>query len=64
MVAQGGGHQFMTHIDDTIILGEGYTGEIHGQYGPVPQWHGVFAEKDDFYSHLRKAGFLFHIEAD
>jgi hypothetical protein len=30
----------------------------------VPQWHGVFAEKDDFYSHLRKAGFLFHIETD
>ena len=55
MVAQG--HQFMNHGDDTIILDEGCTVEIHGQYGPVPQWHGVFADKDDFYSHLRKAGF-------
>ena len=35
-----------------------------GRYGPVPQWHGIFADKDDFYSHLRKAGFLFHSEAD
>jgi ABC-type transport system involved in cytochrome bd biosynthesis fused ATPase/permease subunit len=30
----------------------------------VPQWHGVFADKDDFYRHLRAAGFLFHSEAD
>ena len=42
----------------------GCTVEIHGQYGPVPQWHGVFADKDDFYRHLRAAGFLFHSEAD
>ena len=42
----------------------GCTVEIHGQYGPVPQWHGVFAENDDFYRHLRAAGFLFHSEAD
>lgn len=42
----------------------GCTVEIHGQYGPVPKWHGVFADKDDFYKHLRKAGFLFHSEAD
>ena len=42
----------------------GCTVEIHGQYGPVPQWHGVFADKNDFYRHLRAAGFLFHSEAD
>ena len=42
----------------------GCTVEIHGQYGPVPQWHGVFADRDDFYRHLRAAGFLFHSEAD
>ena len=42
----------------------GCTVEIHGQYGPVPQWHGVFADKDDFYKYLRDAGFLFHSEAD
>ena len=41
----------------------GCTVEIHGQYGPVPKWHGVFADKDDFYKHLRAAGFLFHSEA-
>ena len=41
----------------------GCTVEIHGQYGPVPQWHGVFSDKDDFYGHLRSAGFLFHTEA-
>ena len=42
----------------------GCTVEIHGQYGPVLQWQGVFAENDDFYRHLRAAGFLFHSEAD
>lgn len=42
----------------------GCTVEIHGQYGPVPQWHGVFTDKDDFYRHLRAAGFLFHSEAN
>ena len=42
----------------------GCTVEIHGQYGPVPQWHGVFAAKNDFYRHLHAAGFLFHSEAD
>jgi len=30
----------------------------------VPQWHGVFADKDNFYRHLRAAGFLFHTESD
>jgi hypothetical protein len=42
----------------------GCTVEIHGQYGPVPQWHGVFADKNDFYKYLRDVGFLFHSEAD
>jgi hypothetical protein len=42
----------------------GCTVEIHGQYGPVPQWHGVFSDKDDFYRHLRAAGFLFHSKAN
>ena len=26
--------------------------------------HGVFADKDDFFSYLRESGFLFHSEAD
>ena len=42
----------------------GCTVEIHGQHGRVPDWHGVFADKDDFYRRLRAAGFLFHSEAD
>jgi hypothetical protein len=42
----------------------GCTVEIHGQYGPVPKWHGVFADKDDFYRYLRAAGFLFHSETN
>lgn len=42
----------------------GCTVEIHGQSGPVPIWHGVFASVDIFYAHLREAGFLFHKEAD
>ena len=29
----------------------------------MPQWHGVFANKDDFYRHLRSDGFLFLSEA-
>jgi len=42
----------------------GFTVAIHGQSGPVPQWHGVFTDKDDFYRHLRAVGFLFHSEVD
>jgi hypothetical protein len=36
--------------------------EIRG-HDHIPQWHGIFADKDDFYRHLRSAGFLFHSEA-
>jgi hypothetical protein len=39
------------------------TVEIRG-HDHIPQWHGVFADKDAFYKHLRAAGFLFHSEAD
>jgi hypothetical protein len=57
-------HSFPIERDDGECAVLGCTVEIHGQYGPVPQWHGVFADKDDFYRHLRAAGFLFHTEAD
>jgi hypothetical protein len=57
-------HSFPIERDDGERAVLGCTVEIHGQYGPVPQWHGVFADKDDFYRHLRAAGFLFHSEAD
>jgi hypothetical protein len=56
-------HSFPIDRDDGERAILGCTVEIHGQYGPVPQWHGVFADKDDFYRHLRAAGFLFHSEA-
>ena len=57
-------HNFPIERDDGESAVLGCTVEIHGQYGPVPQWHGVFADKDDFYKYLRDAGFLFHSEAD
>ena len=57
-------HSFPIKRDDGECAVLGCTVEIHGQYGPVPQWHGVFADKDDFYRHLRAAGFLFHTEVD
>jgi len=57
-------HSFPIERADRERAVLGCTVEIHGQYGPVPQWHGVFADKDDFYRHLRAAGFLFHSEAD
>jgi hypothetical protein len=57
-------HSFPIERDDGERAVLGCTVEIHGQYGPVPQWHGVFADKDDFYRHLRASGFLFHTEAD
>ncbi len=41
----------------------GCTVEIRG-HDHIPQWHGIFADKDDFYKHLRAAGFLFHSEAN
>lgn len=57
-------HSFPIERGDGERAVLGCTVEIHGQYGPVPQWHGVFADKDDFYKYLRNAGFLFHSEAD
>ena len=42
----------------------GCTVEIHGQTGPVPQWHGIFADKEAYYGYLRKTGFLLHSNAD
>lgn len=57
-------HSFPIERDDGECAVLGYTVVIHGQYGPVPQWHGIFADKDDFYKHLRAAGYLFHTEAD
>lgn len=42
----------------------GCTVEIHGQTGPVPQWHGVFADKEAYYRYLRETGFLLHSVAD
>ena len=57
-------HSFPIERADGECAVLGCTVEIHGQYGPVPQWHGVFADKDDFYKYLRDAGFLFHSEAD
>jgi hypothetical protein len=56
-------HSFLIERGDGERAILGCTVEIHGQYGPVPQWHGVFANKDDFYRHLRSVGFLFLSEA-
>ena len=56
-------HSFLIERDDGERAILGCTVAIHGQYGPVPQWHGVFADKDDFYRHLRSLGFLFLSEA-
>jgi hypothetical protein len=56
-------HSFPIKRDDGRSAVLGCTVEIRG-HGHIPQWHGVFADKDDFYMHLRAAGFLFHSEAD
>ena len=56
-------HSFPIERDDGKRAILGCTVAIYGQYGPVPQWHGVFADKDDFYRHLRSVGFLFLSEA-
>jgi hypothetical protein len=56
-------HSFAIERDDGQRAVLGCTVEIHGQFGPVPQWHGVFSDKDDFYRHLREGGYLFHSEA-
>jgi hypothetical protein len=57
-------HSFPIERDDGERAVLGCTIEIHGQYGPVPQWHGVFTDKDSFYKYLRKNGFLIHSEKD
>lgn len=56
-------HSFPIKRDDGRSAVLGCTVEIRG-HGHILQWHGVFADKDDFYRHLRAAGFLFHSEAD
>ena len=55
-------HSFPIERDDGERAVLGCTVEIRGE--PVSEWHGVFADKDDFYRHLRASGFLFHSEAD
>jgi len=57
-------HSFPIERDDGERAVLGCTVEIHGQYGPVPQWHGVFTDKDTFYKYLRENGFLLHSEKD
>jgi len=57
-------HSFPIERNDGERAVLGCTVEIHGQYGPVPQWHGVFTDKDSFYKYLRKNGYLLHREKD
>ena len=56
-------HSFPIEREDGARAVLGCTVEIRG-HDHIPQWHGVFADKDDFYKHLRAAGFLFHSEAN
>jgi hypothetical protein len=55
-------HSFPIEREDGARAVLGYTVEIRG-HDHIPQWHGVFADSDDFYRHLRSTGFLFHSEA-
>ena len=57
-------HCYLLTRDDgrTAILG--CLVEIHGQGGPFPIWQGVFSDKQSFYIHLKKTGYLIHREAD
>lgn len=57
-------HSFRLERDDGASAILGCTVAIHGQYGPVPKWRGVFSDKTTFYAYLRELGFLFHSEAD
>jgi hypothetical protein len=57
-------HSFSLERDDGKRALLGCLVEIHGQAGPVPQWHGIFADKEAFYVYLRNAGFLLHTIAD
>ncbi|WP_259661619.1 hypothetical protein [Zwartia hollandica] len=56
-------HSFPIEREDGARAILGCTVEIRG-HDHIPQWHGVFADKDAFYRHLRSAGFLFHSEAN
>ena len=56
-------HSFSIERKDGQSAVLGCTVEIRG-HDHIPKWHGVFADKDDFYRHLRAAGFLVHSEAD
>lgn len=57
-------HSFPIESKDGKQAILGCTVEIHGQTGPVPQWHGVFADKEAYYGYLRETGFLLHSNAD
>jgi|AntAceMinimDraft_1070359.scaffolds.fasta_scaffold81617_2 hypothetical protein len=57
-------HSFSIEREDGERAILGCTVEIHGQAGLVPQWHGIFADKEAFYVYLRDAGFLLHSIAD
>ena len=57
-------HSLVIEREDGKSALLGCTVEIHGQAGPVPQWHGIFADKKTFYVYLRNAGFLLHSVAD
>jgi len=57
-------HSFLIEREDGERAILGCTVEIHGQAGPVPQWHGIFTDKEAFYAYLRQAGFLLHTFAD
>ncbi len=55
-------HSFPIEREAGVCAVLGCTVEIRG-HDQIPQWHGLFADKDAFYRHLRLAGFLFHSEA-
>lgn len=42
----------------------GWLVRIHGQLGHVPNYWGIFSDREKFYSELRKSGFLFYDEKD
>ena len=42
----------------------GWLVRIHGQLGHMPNYWGIFSDREKFYSELRKSGFLFYDEKD
>jgi hypothetical protein len=56
-------HSFPIERKDGQRAVLGCTVEIRG-HNHIPQRHGIFADKENFYRDLRAAGFLFHSEAD